>query len=255
MMRETFVLGWDISKWASDNKGAAMKKVAMYSTVESRSDRLHRYIEYMKNLNGQVVDIRVYDNLDLLKWDLDSSLEYDVVVIDHDWSACVEMRKRYKSINLVMVTDGLSGELYDAQPCYILGEPLEQENIIKLFACIWGNPSGDHILSFRSGRVKHRINMREILYFANDRRLIHVVGLNEQYSFYGSMRDLENRVGGEHMSFVRVHESYIVNMDYVRELYPDRLVMQNGDSIYMSVARRPEVRRHYKMYQDKFTYI
>lgn len=233
----------------------ALKKIAVYSSAGRRLDRLHRYIECVKNQNGEIVDTRVYDSLDLLKWDLDISLEYDVVVIDHDWKACVEMRKRYKSITLVMVTDGLSEELYDAQPCYILGEPLEQKNISKLFACIWGDPSGDHVLAFRSGRVKHRINMREIMYFANDRRLINVVGIDGQYSFYGSMRDLENRVGGEHMEFIRVHESYIVNMNYVRELYPDRLVMQNGHNIYMSVARRPEVRRHYKMHQDKLTYI
>jgi len=89
--------------------------------------------------------------------------------------------------------------------------------------------------------VKYRLNVHEIMYFESDKRKVNIKGLYGDYSFYGNMRDLSERIKKLYTGFVRVHSSYIVNIEYVRGYSSRQITLLDGTRIGINDKWRPEV--------------
>ena len=84
------------------------------------------------------------------------------------------------------------------------------------------------------------------MYFEGDKRKIHVYTTDENYSFYSKMSDLEKMV--DNTWFVRIHVSYIVNMDYVKIIYSDEIIMNNGIRLPISKKYHKSVKLEHMKY-------
>lgn len=67
------------------------------------------------------------------------------------------------------------------------------------------------VIEQKSGITK--IPLKDICYFSSDRRLLTVVTTKESSSFYGKLNDLELPD-----SFLRIHNRYVVNLNYVEQV-------------------------------------
>lgn len=67
----------------------------------------------------------------------------------------------------------------------------------------------------RSGDVRYRIPLEEILYFASDRRRVTCVTARREYTFYGKLDEVAAELGSE---FVRVHQRYLVRAAAVERI-------------------------------------
>jgi DNA-binding LytR/AlgR family response regulator len=86
-------------------------------------------------------------------------------------------------------------------------------------------------LDISNNRKEERIPLNRIVYIESRKRKIVVHTLNEEYSFYGKMDEVE-RVVPENM-FFRCHQSYIVNREMVDSIERTELFAQ-GNSIPIS---------------------
>jgi DNA-binding LytR/AlgR family response regulator len=76
-----------------------------------------------------------------------------------------------------------------------------------------------------------RLYMKDILYFENDLRRIHVHTVHEVYSYYGSFKDLEVLVDDR---FCRCHYSLMVNLDKVKSIERYVINLENGEILTVS---------------------
>ena len=83
-------------------------------------------------------------------------------------------------------------------------------------------------------KAKIQLCCEDIMYFEGDKRKVNVYLPEETYSFYSKMSDIEKMV--DNSWFVRIHVSFIVNMDYVKAIYTDEIVLNNG--IHLPVSRK-----------------
>ena len=60
---------------------------------------------------------------------------------------------------------------------------------------------------------------------------------------YEALRDL---------GFCRVHQGFIVNMDKIKTIGKDCVLLTDGRSVMMSVRKKPEVSLAYMKYVEKF---
>lgn len=87
---------------------------------------------------------------------------------------------------------------------------------------------------------------RNILYVESNRRKITVHTLQRQNSYYQRLDTAEQLLGS---SFLRCHQSYLVNLRHIRELKPDYILLYNGNVIPISRSRRPQAIQIWKQYQ------
>lgn len=89
------------------------------------------------------------------------------------------------------------------------------------------------------------INLDDILYFESNRRKVKVVCRNSEYITYDRIANIEKIVGD---GFVRCHQSYLVNMKYVRVFEKNHFILENDIQIAISQNRYAQTKNCFLSY-------
>jgi len=82
--------------------------------------------------------------------------------------------------------------------------------------------------SYKIGHSLHYTNINEIVYFESENRVVRMqcCGGNSEV-FYMTMSKLEDKLFLECNKFIRIHKSYVVNLDYVKSIKAKEIVCYN----------------------------
>ena len=92
--------------------------------------------------------------------------------------------------------------------------------------------------------------MNRIYYFESQNRIVHIhtlkngsaVSDDTENKFYGKMNDVERQLSERNGNFIRIHQSYLVNFDYIKSMNFDRVCMSDGTVLQISEDRQKAVR-------------
>lgn len=93
------------------------------------------------------------------------------------------------------------------------------------------------------------LQAEEIFYIETSRHknIFHTEG--KTYSIYRKMDEIENAMEG--MDFLRCHQSFLVNMRYIRKISSYVMTLTTGQELSVPKARYREVKRRYAEYLEK----
>lgn len=83
----------------------------------------------------------------------------------------------------------------------------------------------------------HSTPLSHILYFASERRCIRLVTKDSSDSFYGKLSELEDCLSSKNCSFIRVHQSYLVNQHYITSFNRKYILLANGELLPISKSK------------------
>lgn len=72
------------------------------------------------------------------------------------------------------------------------------------------------------------------------------------FELYGKLNDIENRLKACKVSFLRVHQSFLVNYKHIKGQSYDFVLMDNGKKISISEDRRKMISEQYCSMEDTF---
>ena len=98
---------------------------------------------------------------------------------------------------------------------------------------------------FVEGNV--RLKVDNIIYIETSKHKNVFYTAGETYSIYKKMDELEAELVG--MGFVRIHQSFLINMRYIGKLSSYVMVLTTGKEISVSKSRYPEVKRQYTLFK------
>ena len=98
---------------------------------------------------------------------------------------------------------------------------------------------------FVEGNVRLRVD--DIIYIETSRHKNVFYTAGETYSIYKKMDELEVELAG--MGFVRIHQSFLINMRYIGKLGSYVMVLTTGKEISVPKSRYPEVKRQYTLFK------
>lgn len=108
----------------------------------------------------------------------------------------------------------------------------------------------ERILQFPFVGGKKSINADEIIYIETSRhKNIFYVG-DQTYSIYKKLDEIEAELRG--MDFVRIHQSFLVNMHYIEKISSYVLYLSNGREFSVPKARYPEVKKQYMQFKGEW---
>ena len=87
----------------------------------------------------------------------------------------------------------------------------------------------------------------DIIYIETSRHKIVFYTAGQTYSIYKKMDELEAELAG--MGFVRIHQSFLINMRYVGKLSSYVMVLTTGKVISVPKSRYPKVKRQYTLFK------
>lgn len=158
----------------------------------------------------------------------------------------------YPHIKIIFMTNYIEKvkDIFRVDPVYFLAKPVENkylraalEKAVKLV-----EESNADILRIGNGIGKNRIltvKMKNVFYIKSDKRKITFYQENIQNSCYMKLDEIEKTLSG---NFIRVHQSYIINMDKIKEVSKGNVVLNNDVEIPISGSKSKMAMEYIKSY-------
>ncbi len=214
-----------------------MRKIAI---CDSSPEVLNRMQEMLNGQYGGELQVVIYPtNREMLgAWQKDERKKADIAIMElkeneeEGIGIARQVREIFGDVKIIFFTDSLESaeDIFDADPVYLLIKPVKQE---KLFEAV------DRALEQMEGRDAEsvtlisksfiaRVKASSICYVESERRILTVHCREEDIRVNMKLSDLEGRLPEY---FLRIHQSYLVNMKQIRffsakgvELYDGRII-------------------------------
>ncbi len=158
-------------------------------------------------------------------------------------------------------------EIFGVNPIYLLVKPLNRKKFDKAMDFILAKMKNvftkteyiehrensekekTYIVISRRGEKK-KIDCCDIYYIERNLRKTEIHCIQEVYECYEKLSSLKERLGE---NFVRCHNSFIVNLDYVESVKRTELTLKDGKRISISNSKSKETRKLAHQYLIKTT--
>lgn len=131
--------------------------------------------------------------------------------------------------------------LFKTQPMDFLVKPLKTEQIEETFdLAVKILSKKTERFEFRIGKEYYYSPYNEIIYFTSSGRVIKIVTLTGEREFYGKLKEIEKKLPQD---FIMIHQSYIVNSEYIRRYAYEMMELVEGTTLTISKTYRKQVRK------------
>lgn len=132
-------------------------------------------------------------------------------------------------------------QLFRLQPIDFLLKPLDYERVAEAMR-LWSrlNCSEDKCFEIKTGKRFYRIPYNDIVYLYSDNKTVNVVMEDREERFYGKLKDMRDILPE---NFVTIHQSYIINLNYIEECSYEKVQMKNGALLNISQTYRKGMRK------------
>ncbi|WP_342478890.1 LytTR family DNA-binding domain-containing protein [Paenibacillus sp. FSL H7-0350] len=220
-------------------------KVAICTEDVSFSAQVEKFIRYYAEKNNLLLEIQCFSNpIALLET---VNCDYRIFLLDpaipqvKNRRLNQSLRKTDRYAYFIYLTSNLAIETYSVYFTSYLTTPVNQTLVnreMNKAITQLNQIKNDYIfLKNHEGYVK--LYLLEIVYVEtfNKKLLIHT--LHGEYSCVKKISELEQELGC--YPFVRCHNSYIVNMNYIRKICSNEIELESSEKILVSKCRKKEV--------------
>ncbi|WP_058302943.1 LytR/AlgR family response regulator transcription factor [Gorillibacterium timonense] len=152
--------------------------------------------------------------------------------------------------------DSYYRELFDVQPFAFLDKPIRRDEFSvqlekAILKTIRRRQEGKRkVFSVSQKGRELLLPLKSLLYFESKIRKIHLHTTEGIIDYYGVLNEEELKLPVP--DFVRTHQSYLVNLRYVKEVTSESLILVNNSAIPVSGSRRSAVKDAYLAYRRNF---
>lgn len=158
-----------------------------------------------------------------------------------------------KQVELFCNLEITKGESFEVRPFQFLVKPVTDKIMEKCFKSVYEDiNSEDFYFRYSYQRMNHKVPIKDILYFESNKRKIFIVTEQEILELYGKLNEIEETLKTCKISFLRVHQSFLVNYKHISGQSYDSVVMDNGQKISISEDRRKIISEQYCSMEDTF---
>lgn len=180
--------------------------------------------------------------------------EYDIIYLDIEMPHMdgIKLAKRLREKNSDTILIFISAhteyaiQLFDVETFRFIKKPINVDEFKDVF-----NKAYEKIISMNRfynyfyNKKLYKIRLKSILYFESRGRIINIVTPHNREIHYGKLDEVENKLKGEKIHFLRIHKSYLVNMEHVEKMSYDNVILKNGEKLPISEERQKLIQRQY----------
>lgn len=211
-------------------------KVAICDDMMSTA---HQTEELLLDYNKKLFDIDVfYDPVRLLESCKNEYYDFFILDIEMEKINGVKLARKIRDSGnqnpIVFLTSykQYMEEVFKFHTFDYLLKPLEKREMYSLIDRLLNYLNfEENRFVFKFNRVSHSLLFSDIVYFEKNKRVVIVHTKKKKFEVFMTTEDLLGHLDG---NFVRVHNSFIVNIRYIKELKSNALELVNGQQVPMS---------------------
>lgn len=206
-------------------------------------------LQYAKERNIQV-DTNVWYSGEGLRDYLEAGNHLDILFLDIELLKMTGIevgnyiRKQLDDMGMQIVyisgKSSYAQQLFKTQPLDFLVKPISQMQINDTMEmALRIIKKKEERFEFQQGKEYYYVPMGDIVYLGSEGRKIKIVTMKETFEFYGRLKEVAKRLSED---FIVIHQSYIVNKEYVFRYTYEMVELVDGTILTISPANRQLVR-------------
>lgn len=148
-------------------------------------------------------------------------------------------------------------ELFNTEPFRFLSKPIDGNRFRSVFMDAYKRiRQKSEYFSFTYNKEFIKVPLGRIYYFESCNRVIYIHAVRNsraentesdemEYRFYGKMNDVEKQLSDSNVRFIRIHQSYLVNFDYIKSMNFTNVTMSDGAMLQISEDKQKKVRSQF----------
>lgn len=227
-----------------------MIRVAICDENNKTLEKLEKLI---KNTLGNEVSVSTHDNVfSLVTYVCDERKgKLDAVYIDINAgqkggiAAAESLQKEYPNIKIIFLSDDIekAKDIFRINPIYFLTRPYEEDyvkdSLYKIIQIV--DEDSAELLTIGNPESKKGdsvVLLKDIYYIESQKRVINIHYYDGFSTYYYKLDEVEKKLK---KNFLRTHQSFIVNLDKVKKLVNDGLLLYGGTIVPISRSRYKDV--------------
>lgn len=159
------------------------------------------------------------------------------------------IQRLYPKIQLIYLTGYIdyARDIFESDPVYFLVKPVDENKLSDaiLRARVKCENKDKHYLALNTRFDVHKIYFDEIVYVESEKRNLHFHLNNRVISCMGQLSDIEKKCPKE---FIRIHQSYLVNMNFIASYGITNIELSTGMVLPVSRNRNKKAKETFLKY-------
>lgn len=205
---------------------------------------------------GQDFEIREYESGESLCRDMEYIRECRIIFLDINMEGidgletARQIKAEYPQTYIILVTAYMNYALdgYKVKASrFLLKDDLEQTLQECMDDILNEIRKEERVIEFNFVEGNVPIRVDSIIYIETSRHKNVFYTQNQTFSIYRKMDELEGDL--REMGFVRIHQSFLINMKYIEKISSYVMTLTTGKQISVPKSRYPDVRRQYTLFK------
>ncbi|MCR5655517.1 MAG: LytTR family DNA-binding domain-containing protein [Lachnospiraceae bacterium] len=229
---------------------------------DDNEDILKQLTEFISEDFSERAEIVSYGSLDELKIAFEGGhvRQPDILIMDISWedretgqvdAKGIEitgwLQKKYPLLKCVFSTGfiRMAPEIFRAKPTALVLKPLNKEKVTEAVEkCISEiEEENAETVVLQIGGELVTLRLCDVLYLESVNHELHIITIQNEYKLWMKMDDGLKLMPEGH--FVRIHQSYAVNMAHINSFRPTNVLLGDGSCLPISKKRYKDAKQQY----------
>ena len=230
-----------------------MIQIAICDDDMTITSQIEEYIRQIETEQHIQVQSRIFFDGKSFMQSVESGEVYDLIYLDVEMPLMkgldVAKKLREMEISSLIISnyETYCESMIETDPFRFLRKPINDVDLFrKYFMSAYKKlENRNEYYTYSYKKIHHKININDIMYFeSNNRKIcIHTNGNQENNIFYGQLDKVEKELESKSCTFIRIHQSYLVNSTYINTVQHDAVILENKDELSISEKRQKEIQR------------
>lgn len=232
-----------------------MIQIAICDDDMTTTSQIEEYIRQIEIEQHIQVQYRIFFDGKSFMQSVESGEVYDLIYLDVEMPLMkgLDVAKKLREMEISSLIIYISNyetyceSMIETEPFRFLRKPINDVDLFrKYFMSAYKKlENRNEYYTYSYKKIHHKININDIMYFkSNNRKIcIHTNGNQENNIFYGQLDKVEKELESKSCTFIRIHQSYLVNSTYINTVQHDAVILENKDELSISEKRQKEIQR------------
>ena len=212
------------------------------------SDSCSKYL-YNKGIHYEILSFTEGESLIQEKDKLIDVLFLDVEMGSMDGLAVMKEVEKMPNIHSIIFVSSHPEAVWDSFGYKTKGfvtKPFSDEDIIEKLEGIYSKKINDSLLEFTDYNGVVYFRKSDIVLLKSDSNYATIITEDSEKIITCTLKECEKKLNG--LPLLRIHRSYIVNLDYVKNMTSSVASLKNGEDLTIGRSYRNQVKKDYQDY-------
>lgn len=239
-----------------------MIRIGVCDDVSCHVETLAAYVADWAEIRRINISLEKFKSGEEVLLDLETKGDFAAVFMDieldgiNGMDTALKLRRADRHVSIVFVSghEQYFKKLFQVYPFQFVEKPIVRQKIYEVLDKIAKEQTFyNESFYFQYRWITFHINLRQVLYFASEKRIIKILMEDgREHVFYEKLDELEEKLAEYNHQFIRIHKSYLVNKRQIEQYRYKNIVMRNGDVLTISRKKRDLIGIHHrKLLEEK----